>query len=63
MKIFDSLIEQQNALAKECIIYNLLDKFGDRLPKDIQEEMIEEAKFQRTLYKTKKKQTIFLAKG
>jgi hypothetical protein len=39
MKEFELLIQRQTTLAKESLLYQLLVKFGDDLPKQIQDSI------------------------
>ena len=56
MNEIQNLINAEIALARENIIFQLLGQFGDRLPKDVQDEMRKEAEFEnRTRKKLKKR--------
>jgi hypothetical protein len=56
MNEIENLIKAEIALARENMIFQLLGQFGDRLPKDVQNEMREEAEFEsRTRKKLKKR--------
>jgi len=46
MNGIENLLKSEIVLARQNMILQLLDKFGDRLPKDIQNEMRKEAKFE-----------------
>ncbi len=46
MNEIENLIKAEIALARENMIFQLLGQFGDRLPKDVQDEMRKEAEFE-----------------
>lgn len=43
MKDIEDLIRAEVANGKYFVIYQMLGQFGDRIPKDVQEEMAKEA--------------------
>ena len=47
MKEIENLIDAEVSRNRENLIYQLLGQFGDRLPKDVQTEMREQAKQER----------------
>lgn len=46
MTTIELVLKEEEARTRECFLYELLGKFGDRLPIDVQEEMKKEAKFE-----------------
>lgn len=58
MKHFQLLIDAEVASGKVNLIYQLLGKFGDKLPKDIQDELYKLAEEEESKANSKKKKVI-----
>lgn len=54
-KSIENLIQVEIASSRESMIFQLLGKFGDRIPKDVQAEMREEAELENRVQKKLKK--------
>lgn len=50
MKEIELLIKRENALAKQNLLYQILGKFGDSLPKPIQNDIREMAEYEKKEY-------------
>ena len=55
MKEIENLIKVEIALARETMIFQLLGEFGDRLSRDVQKEMREQAEKENKTAKMLKK--------